>query len=154
MVPVLWMRKLVFTAAGCLASCQAARWRPAWNQNWSPALEGHVPCAGGHWVHWAGSGGDPADLHGASRLCSVVRVVRGGGRGHGPPLPSRKGCVRSVGTGKPGRKAGRELTWPGQAPGAAPRGLEVSGWCGGDRRLGVERWAWGTGSGVGGVTWS
>lgn len=70
----------------------------------------------------------------------------------GPPSSPEGTC--EVRTGKPGQKAGRELTCPGQAPGAGPRGLEVRAWRGGDRRLGVERWAWGMGSGVGGVTWS
>ena len=43
-----------------------------------------------------------------------------------------------------------ELTCPGGARGAGPRGLEVRAWCGAGRRLGAERWAWGMGSGVGG----
>lgn len=89
---------------------------------------GGMPCAGRRWVHWTVSEGDPADLHGASRPCSVVHGMRGGGRGHAPPLEG----MCEVRTGEPDQKAGQELTCPGGALGAGPRGLEVGAWRGGE----------------------
>lgn len=77
--------------------------------------------------------------------------------GWGTEPPEGMGEVRmgEVRMGEePGQKAGPELTCPGGHRWAGPRGLEGRAWCGGERRLGAERWVWAMGSGAGGVTWS